>query len=151
MAAVFSSGAGVAVGLATAPALIGDEVEILLTPSTYSKNQLLVDRIVTLKHQGYAVGLLTNSFKEFRPQLGRELDLDAFDVIVDSSEVGARKPEPGIYRTATAAFGLSAGEIVYLDDFIQNVEGARREGWEVIHVRSEAQALAELDALVGTP
>ena len=79
------------------------------------------------------------------------LDLDAFDVIVDSSEVGARKPEPEIYRTATAAFGVAPAEIVYLDDFIQNVEGARREGWEVIHVRSEVQALDELNALVGMP
>jgi epoxide hydrolase-like predicted phosphatase len=131
--------------------MIGDEVEILLAPATYSKHQSLVDRIATLKGQGLMVGLLTNSFREFRPQLGKELDLDQFDVIVDSSEVGSRKPEPEVYRAATRLFGLEPAEIIYLDDFIQNVEGARREGWEVIHVLSEGQALAELNWLVGTP
>lgn len=128
--------------------LVGDEVDVLLDAGTYSKNMVLVERVESLRAEGYRTGLLTNSFAEFRPTLARDLDLTQFDVFVDSSEVGSRKPEPSVYATTTARFGVDPSRIVYLDDFVQNVIGAQREGWHTIHVTSPELARAELDALL---
>jgi putative hydrolase of the HAD superfamily len=61
--------------------------------------------------------------------------------------VQARKPEMAIYEATAAALGVRHDEIVYLDDFDQNLEPAVALGWTVIHVTSPAQALAELDVL----
>lgn len=128
--------------------LRGDEVDTMLTPSTYELHHDLIARISTLKQAGYRTGLLTNSFAEFRPNLETVIDLALFDVIVDSSVVGSRKPEPSIYTHMTDGLGLPPDQILYLDDFHQNVVGAEREGWTVIHVTSQAQAIAALDELL---
>ncbi|KAG8731178.1 hypothetical protein FRC11_004807 [Ceratobasidium sp. 423] len=39
-----------------------------------------------------------------------------FDDFVDSSVVGSRKPEPGIYEYACKANGVSPNEVVFIDD-----------------------------------
>ncbi len=128
--------------------LDGDEIGIMLTPGDYRYHTEVVARVGTLKAQGYLVGLLTNSFAEFRPVLAAEMDLEQFDAVIDSSDVGARKPEAAIYDRTTVALGVEAHQIVYLDDFIQNIDGARRAGWATVHVTSPEQALADLDALL---
>ena len=93
-------------------------------------------------------GCSTNSFVEFRPTLEERVDFGLFDVVVDSSEVGCRKPEPEIYALTTERLGVPADEIVYLDDFLANIEGARLAGWQTIHVTDPLVALDELDALL---
>jgi hypothetical protein len=50
--------------------------------------------------EGYRTGLLTNSFGVPRSPEAH-VDFGALDVIVDSSEVGLRKPEPEIYALTT--------------------------------------------------
>jgi epoxide hydrolase-like predicted phosphatase len=125
--------------------LHGDEMDILFEP-IYSYRSEVLARIAAIKADGHLTGLLTNSVKEYRPRLEAEIDMSLFDVFIDSSEVGLRKPEPAIFELTAARLGVGAEEILYLDDFIGNVEGARAAGWTTIHVTSETQLLAELDA-----
>lgn len=127
--------------------LRGDEYERLLRGDFYVVHAA-IDHIRRLREGGYAIGLLTNSFMEFRTTLEEQVDFDLFDVVVDSSEVGCRKPEPEIYAITTERFGVPAAEIVYLDDFLANIEGARLAGWQTIHVTDPLTALTELDALL---
>jgi putative hydrolase of the HAD superfamily len=129
--------------------LRGDEYDYLLN-GDFALNDAVVERIGRLRAEGFRVGLLTNSFQEFRPILESRMDFSLFDDVVDSSFVGCRKPEPAIYELTTARFGGDASRIVYLDDFLANVEGARRHGWTTIHVVDPAVAIAELDALLAT-
>jgi epoxide hydrolase-like predicted phosphatase len=127
--------------------LHGDEIDVLMAGG-YTYNAAVLDRLVTLRSQGVATALLTNTFAEFRPTLERELDLGLFDVVVESYAVEARKPEPAIYRATAEALQVDHAEIVYLDDFDQNLEPAAALGWHTIHVTDPLQALAQLDALV---
>ena len=46
------------------------------------------------------------------------------------------------------ALGVEHEEIVYLDDFHQNLAPAHELGWRTIHVTDVASALAELDRLI---
>lgn len=130
--------------------LAGDEMEILFEPD-YRYNGAVLDRITRLRADGYLTALLTNSVKEYRERLERELDLTLFDVVVDSSEVGARKPEPAIYERTTAALGVAADRVLYLDDFDQNLGPAEAAGWTVIHVTTPDDAIARLDDLLAAP
>jgi putative hydrolase of the HAD superfamily len=127
--------------------LSGDEIEVLLVP-TYSINEGVVERIRALRANRIRTGLLTNTFAEFRPTMERDLDLQLFDAIVESYAVGARKPEPRIYQAMAAALGVDHSEIVYLDDFPQNLGPAQELGWRTIHVTDVASALDELDRIV---
>ena len=130
--------------------LRGDEYARVLS-GEFTVHEAIIERIVRLRDEGYRIGLLTNSFVEFRAHLESRIDFSMFDVVVDSSEVGHRKPEPAIYELTTSRLGVRASEILYLDDFAANLEGARAAGWRTIHVVDVESALRELDATLAKP
>ncbi len=127
--------------------LVGDEIDVLLVPA-YAFNGTVLDRIRALRAEGIRTGLLTNTFAEFRPTLEKDLDLTMFDAVVESYAVGARKPEPAIYAAMAAALGVEHDEIVFLDDFAQNLAPAADLGWRTIHVTDIAAALTDLDDII---
>ncbi|MCB0957616.1 MAG: HAD family phosphatase [Ilumatobacteraceae bacterium] len=128
--------------------LAGDEYEIILDGVFDLHHGALAD-IADLRRAGYRTGLLTNSFREFRAHLEQSIDFGLFDVVVDSSEVGCRKPEPQIYAMTAEAMGCRPEEILYLDDFLANVEGALAAGWQAVHVNGEAEVRAAVAPLLG--
>jgi epoxide hydrolase-like predicted phosphatase len=125
--------------------LHGDEIAFLFEID-FGINQPVVDRLGTLRAEGYRTALVTNSFQYFRATLEGVVDMTLFDVVVDSSEVGYRKPEPAIYDLTSARLGVEPSRIIFLDDFGPNVTGARAAGWTAIHVTDAVTALNELDA-----
>ena len=129
--------------------LAGDEFEIILD-GVFRVHDDIVQRIVELRSEGITTALLTNSFKEFRAHIEKHVDFGIFDLVIDSSEVGCRKPEPAIYELTTERLGVDADRILYLDDFLANVIGARNAGWDAIHVTSPQQALDALAVALGT-
>jgi putative hydrolase of the HAD superfamily len=72
-----------------------------------------------------------------------------FDVIVESSKTGIRKPDPRIYQIACEQLGVTPAACVYLDDLGINCKPAAQLGMRAIKVVSEAQALTELAAATG--
>ncbi|KAJ1307742.1 hypothetical protein OPQ81_001829 [Rhizoctonia solani] len=74
-----------------------------------------------------------------------------FDDFVDSSVVGSRKPEPGIYQYACKANGVSPNEVVFLDDLGLNLKTAQRLGMRTIHVPigGSRRAVEQLQQLLG--
>ncbi len=69
-------------------------------------------------------------------------------MVVDSSEVGCRKPEPEIYDVTTRLMDDAPHRVLYLDDVDANLVGAQAVGWRTIHVTSAAQTLLDLDRLL---
>jgi putative hydrolase of the HAD superfamily len=113
-------------------------------------NEQVVARVRALRREGYRVGLITNNVREGSGSWRALLPVDElFEVVVDSSEVGMRKPNPAIFLHALDLLGdVAPEEAVFLDDAPGNVLGARRAGLHAIHVDDPDQALAELDALL---
>ncbi|AGT07238.1 HAD family hydrolase [Paracoccus aminophilus] len=64
-----------------------------------------------------------------------------FRDIVVSGEVKLLKPEPEIYHLLLSRNGLEAGDSLFIDDTLANVEGARAVGMDAIHF-TDAPALA---------
>src|SRR5580700_1626476 len=54
--------------------------------------------------------------------------LDPFDHVTFSYELNVVKPEATIYRDAIRGVGINPSEALFLDDKIENVEGARSVG-----------------------
>jgi putative hydrolase of the HAD superfamily len=98
-----------------------------------------------------ATGLLTNNVlgSMTDPRVGELLAM--FDVVVESSVVGVRKPEPRFYELACEQLGIEPTEAVFLDDLGINLKPARAMGMATIKVGDPAVALAELEAIVGFP
>jgi putative hydrolase of the HAD superfamily len=110
----------------------------------------IIERVRTLRHEGYKLGLVTNNVREGSAMWRSLVPVDElFDAVVDSSEVGMRKPNPAIYHHALELLGGVAPEqAVFLDDSPGNVDGARRAGLKGILVTDPIDAVAELDALL---
>lgn len=53
-----------------------------------------------------------------------------------SSEMGLRKPERAAFEHVARAIGVPPGSILFFDDTLENVEGARSAGLQAVHVRS---------------
>lgn len=75
--------------------------------------------------------------------------MEMFDVVVESSVVGVRKPEPRFYRIACEQLGVDPEECVFLDDLGVNLKPAREMGMTTIKVADPAIAIAELEEVVG--
>lgn len=113
-------------------------------------NDVMVDRVRRLRGEGYRTALVTNNIRELASGWRSLLPLDElFDAVVDSSEVGARKPGPAIFALALERLGGIAPEhAVFLDDAPGNVAGASAAGLHAILVDDAETALAELDAVL---
>ncbi|MCC7512846.1 MAG: HAD-IA family hydrolase, partial [Anaerolineae bacterium] len=59
--------------------------------------------------------------------------------------VGMVKPQAGIYLHALGQLGVQPGEAVFVDDFFENVEGARAVGMTAIHFKDTRQAIREIE------
>jgi putative hydrolase of the HAD superfamily len=102
-------------------------------------------------HDRLPTGLLTNNFSSGTWRAGHEDLLACFDVILESSAAGLRKPDPDFYRQGCASLGVEPGEAVFLDDLGVNLKPARQLGMQTIKVTDPDVALAELEAAVGFP
>src|SRR5574338_1627966 len=80
-----------------------------------------VDRTRRLRDAGVRTALVTNNAREFRDAWRALIPTDdIFELVVDSSEVGVRKPDPAIFRIALGRLGVEAARSLFVDDFAAN-------------------------------
>ncbi|HSX30417.1 MAG TPA: HAD-IA family hydrolase [Candidatus Saccharimonadales bacterium] len=85
--------------------------------------------------ENYRLGVLTNTLPGLvGPMLENGiLPRVHYDVIIDSSEVHALKPEPEMFQIAAERSGMaSPHEILLVDDDQQNLSAAAQLGWQTI-------------------
>ena len=75
--------------------------------------------------------------------------MDLFDLVIESSKVGIRKPNPNIYLMACKQMGIAPEDAIYLDDLGINLKPARALGMATIKVLSASQALDDLEGHLG--
>ena len=101
----------------------------------------------------YKTACLTNNVKARTrtPQKQAQIDeiMGIFGVVVESAKVGVRKPEPKFYEHACALLEIEPSQAIFLDDLGVNLKPARAMGMATIKVTSPAQALDELEGLLG--
>jgi epoxide hydrolase-like predicted phosphatase len=111
----------------------------------------MVDCVADLKRDGYATALLTNNIREFGDAWRSLLPVDdLFDLVVDSSQEGIRKPDPAIFQLTLERLGdLMPERTVFLDDFEANLAAASALGIKTVPVsRDLSLAIVQLDELL---
>jgi putative hydrolase of the HAD superfamily len=114
-------------------------------------HDVVVSHVRRLRADGYRTALVTNNVREGSARWRAMLPIDElFDVVVDSSAVGMRKPNPAIFlHTLSLLGGIPPERAVFLDDVEGNLVGARLAGLHAILVPDDpAPALVELDHLL---
>ncbi len=110
-------------------------------------------RLIQSLRPAYTTALLSNNWVPdlawfIREKLRIE---DAFDVIVNSAQVGMVKPFPEIYHFTLHAVGARPEEAVLVDDAARNIEGAEAVGMHAVHFTGAEQARHALITLLGIP
>lgn len=113
-------------------------------------HDVVVDRVRSLRAEGYRTALCTNNVKEGSQSWRALVPVDElFDAVVDSSEVGLRKPDARIYLHTLDLIGIDdPARAVFLDDHPGNVAGAERAGLAGLLVGDPVEAVAALDVLL---
>jgi putative hydrolase of the HAD superfamily len=89
---------------------------------------------------------LTNNVREWTDW--REwVEAHIFDLIVDSSEVGMRKPEPEIYLLTCEKLGVKPERAAFVDDIPTNIEGASAVGLHAIQFTKTEEVIDQLRPL----
>jgi putative hydrolase of the HAD superfamily len=101
--------------------------------------------LVTQVRRRCRTALLTNNVAgaSWRASFPFEL----FDVVVDSSEVGVRKPDPVIFRELLRRLELAPDRVAFVDDLPRNVAAAAALGIRAVAFTDEPQCRAELTRL----
>ena len=105
----------------------------------FELNDDMVAFIQDLRDAHIPTAILTNNVREFRQWWWPLLDFDSlFTTIVDSHEVGMRKPNPAIYQLTLNRLGVDATRAAFLDDLHANVVAAEEVGLHGIHVEQDS-------------
>jgi putative hydrolase of the HAD superfamily len=111
-----------------------------------------LDRARALRGRGIRSAIVTNNVREFRDAWRAMIPVDElFDLVIDSCEVGFRKPDPRIFHAALEALGgVDPSRALFLDDYAGNVKAARDLGMHGIVVAPDpTEALTEYDRYLG--
>lgn len=103
-----------------------------------------------LRRAGLRTAILTNNVKEWA-EWRDVIALEHFEVVVDSSEVGLRKPDPAIWHLTLERMNLEPHEALFLDDHPENVTAASDLGLRSVLVTPDiAAAVSDLHEAISS-
>ena len=101
---------------------------------TYEKNVKLA---MDLKQKGYPIYVLSNfPGDQYDKYEKHNSFLQIFDDKIISGHVGLAKPDIKIYQLAINKFHLTPERSLFIDDKIENIEGAKQLGIQTIHLQN---------------
>jgi putative hydrolase of the HAD superfamily len=81
-----------------------------------------------------------NSFKETFHQKRRTKTFEEyFDKAFYSCEIGFRKPDAACYDWVTKELKIDSAKTLFIDDSLHNIEGAKKAGWQTVHLSNGMQ------------
>ncbi len=128
-----------------------DLFEALGTMARAAVREEMVEVVREARASGRRTAVVTNNVREFGSTWRAMLPVDElFDAVIDSHEVGMRKPDPRIFVHAVERLGgVPCERAVFLDDFPGNVAAAQKLGMRGIVVGEDWRAaVRELRALL---
>ena len=87
----------------------------------------------------YKIGMLSNVADDWLDEIFTREQVQLFDAIALSYEIGSIKPELASYKTIAARLGVDASECIFIDDQPKYCEGAVEAGMQAIHYTSLPQ------------
>jgi HAD superfamily hydrolase (TIGR01509 family) len=108
----------------------------------------MLELVRNLKEKGYPVGVVSNVLPMTAQLIQKNGGYDEFDFLTLSYEAGARKPDIKIYEAAMENLkGISANEVLFLDDRKACTDAADNLGMNTIQVTNHDEAVNEVHAL----
>lgn len=97
------------------------------------------------KYTDIKIIIATNHLSYVKDFINKNFDVD--DVII-SAEINKIKPNSDFYQYILDKYNLKPTELLFLDDNIDNVEGAKKLGIRTIKVNKEMSLVEEIEKIV---
>jgi HAD superfamily hydrolase (TIGR01509 family) len=123
---------------------ITDEQWLEAVQKAEQPNIQLFEHIKQLKGK-YKIAILSNANNGVMQMKFNPEQLELFDKIVVSAEVGMFKPDPGIYKLTADWLGVEPAECVFTDDKTVYCDGATAVGMQAIWYQNFDQFKANLE------
>jgi len=94
------------------------------------------------------IGIISNANADYVRQILDKEDVELFDDIIVSHEVGLAKPEVAIYEMSLGNLDVRADESVFIDDIDEYCTAARSIGMRTIGFYSTKQTIKDLEKLL---
>lgn len=120
-----------------------------LVSDMFTPNATILPVIQSLQQRGLPLGILSNTCHAHWDWIRRRrwpVASEWFQVAVLSYEIGCMKPAAAIYAEAAARAGVPPQSIFFTDDRVENVEAARRAGWQAFVYHDTAKLKGDLHA-----
>ncbi len=93
----------------------------------------------------YKTAILSNAWSGARDAYTNVFGLgNVVDTMIISAEEGISKPDTRIYQLTAKRLGVSPNETVFVDDIVENVQGARIAGMNAVHFITSNQAIDDI-------
>lgn len=132
--------------LAAATGMTPDQVRARIEDSV--PNEVLFEYIRGELKPRYKIGMLSNAGANWLNDMFEPWQVELFDEVVLSHEVGAVKPSEIMYETAATRLGVLPEEAVFIDDISRYVEAAKDYGMKAVHYKEPNQTIAELQEIL---
>jgi putative hydrolase of the HAD superfamily len=108
----------------------------------FGKDAILDDRLLgdlaEVRARGIALHLATVQEHLRADYIWTELGFrERFDAMHYAADLGCGKPDPAFFAKVAGRTGLAPGEMLLIDDRLENVEAARAAGWGGLHWTGE--------------
>jgi putative hydrolase of the HAD superfamily len=114
-------------------------------------NEPMIGLMTALRAEGYRMALVTNNVREWEARWRAMAPIDdIFELVIDSAQVGMRKPDPEIYELTVRRLGVPASACLFVDDLERNCAAAREAGMQAIVYRDPEQAELDIRAALGS-
>jgi epoxide hydrolase-like predicted phosphatase len=110
-------------------------------------DRTLINLIRSLRGK-YKTGLISNAWNDLRDFIKKEKFDDAFDTMIISAEVGVMKPDAKIFKIALDRLKVPAKEAMFVDDFVENIEGCEKVGMKGMLFQDAETDIEKLKALL---
>ncbi len=114
------------------------------------RDETVFDWARQLKATGkYMIGLISNvGSNRLQDFLSKDEQVNLFDQIIASADVGLAKPEMAIFELMASRLGLEPNECVMIDDISINIEGSIDAGMKGIMFTSTEFVKVEFNKLI---
>ena len=125
---------------ATTTQLIAADIELWTQP-----NQPMIDWAAALQRAGIRTGILSNLGDAMEAGVRTRFAwLDGFYHLTFSHRLGTAKPDSAIYQHAAQGLGVPPAQVLFIDDRLDNIEGARAAGMHAVQYTTQPEFVRAL-------
>ena len=127
----------------------GSNVAKLIQEDIESWTQIddsMIQFIKENREKVHTLAIISNMTRDCLVYMKRHFQwLELFNELIFSCEFGINKPDARIYEACFSRIELPPQECLFVDDLVENLDGAIESGMNVIHFKSFLQFRQELD------